>query len=205
MTCYDGTENERTQRFREVALPFIDDVYRLAYFLLRNRADAEDAVQECYLRAWRHFENWRGLSIKPWLLAILRNVCFSELSHGRQEMPSDLTDCEPTAEQLLWQEPQASAESEMLDREQGAAVRQIVLALPAELREIIVLREFNDMSYREIAEVAGVPIGTVMSRLARARAVFSREWNAKDGGAQDSSGKDAPARPRPLCEMQPTG
>ena len=84
-------------------------------------------------------------------------------------MPADLADCEPAAEQLLWNEPQASAESEMLNREQGAAVRQIILSLPTELREVIVLREFNDMSYREIAEVAGVPIGTVMSRLARAR------------------------------------
>ena len=73
----------------------------------------------------------------------------------------------------------------MLNRERGAAVRQIVLSLPTELREVIVLREFNDMSYREIAEVAGVPIGTVMSRLARARAVFAGEWNAQDGGAPD--------------------
>ncbi len=198
MTCSDSTENERTRRFRDVALPCLDDVYRLAYFLMRNRTDAEDAVQECYLRAWRHFENWRGLSIKPWLLAILRNVCFSEFSRGRQEMPTDLTDCEPTAEQILWKEPEASAESEMLNREQGAAVRQIILSLPPDLREVIVLREFNDMSYREIAEVAGVPIGTVMSRLARARAVFAGEWNAKDGDALDKSGKTR-RREREVC------
>jgi RNA polymerase sigma-70 factor, ECF subfamily len=204
MMCHDSADNECTRRFREVAIPCLDDVYRLAYFLMRSRTDAEDAVQECYLRAWRHFENWRGLSIKPWLLAILRNVCFSEFSHGRREMPADLADCEPAAEQILWKEPQASAESEMLNREQGAAVRQIVLSLPTELREVIVLREFNDMSYREIAEVAGVPIGTVMSRLARARAVFAGEWNAQDGGAPDKSAKNAQARPRRLSKMQPS-
>jgi RNA polymerase sigma-70 factor (ECF subfamily) len=181
MMCHDRAEDSRARRFRDVALPFLDDVYRLAYFLMRNRTDADDAVQECFLRAWRHFESWNGTSIKPWLLAIARNVCFLELSRrNRREIPTDLSERESAAEQLLWQEPQDSAESKMLNHEQSAAVRQILLALPAEFREIIVLREFNDMSYREIAEVAGVPLGTVMSRLSRARAAFSDEWNAKD-------------------------
>jgi RNA polymerase sigma-70 factor, ECF subfamily len=181
MTCHDKAESERARRFRDVALPCLDDAYTLAYFLMRNRTDAEDAVQECYLRALRYFDSWNGLAIKPWLLAILRNVCHAEFSRrGRQETPTDPADGEDLAEQPVWQEPQALPDSEVLKRQESAAIRQLVDGLPAQLREVIVLREFNEMSYREIAEMAGVPIGTVMSRLARARALLLAGWKAKD-------------------------
>src|SRR5215471_5848249 len=103
-------EQERMRRFRDAALPHLDDAYALARFLMRNAADAEDAVQECYLRAFRHFDSYRGPAMKPWLLTILRNVCNAEFARrGRQEMPSDLTEETPTAEVLpMWQEPQTS-------------------------------------------------------------------------------------------------
>jgi RNA polymerase sigma-70 factor, ECF subfamily len=196
MTRHDKTEDERARRFRDAALPCLDDAYTFANFLMRNRTDAEDAVQECYLRALRHFDNWRGLTIKPWLFAILRNVCYSELARRRrQETPADLGDCEQLAEKLFWQEPQALPDSEMLNRQDGAAVRQLIDSLPAQLREVIVLREFNDMSYREIAEVAGVPVGTVMSRLARSRALFLAGWKARDNATQQS-GPNSPTRTR---------
>jgi RNA polymerase sigma-70 factor (ECF subfamily) len=108
MTRHNKTENERARRFRDVALPCLDDAYTFAYFLMRNRTDAEDAVQECYLRALRHFGGWRGLAIKPWLFAILRNVCYSELARRRrQETPADPADCEHLTEKPFWQEPQA--------------------------------------------------------------------------------------------------
>jgi len=157
---------------------------------MRNRTDAEDAVQECYLRALDHFDNWHGSGIKPWLLTILRNVCYSEfVRRRRRETPTDLADCEHAdceylADQLFLQQPQALPDSGMLDRQEGAALRQLVASLPAQFREAIVLREFNDMSYREIAEVTGVPLGTVMSRLARARAMLLTGWRARDSSAR---------------------
>lgn len=183
MTCHHKAGNERARRFRDVVLPCLDDAYTLAYFLMRDKADAEDAVQECYRRALRHFDNWRGPAIKPWLLAIVRNVCYSELARrGRREAPAD---CERLAEQSFWQEPQVLPDSEMVNRQQGAAIRQLVDSLPAQFREVIVLRGFEDMSYREIAEVAGVPLGTVMSRLARARALLLAGWKARDGATAE--------------------
>src|SRR5215813_7281680 len=87
MTCRDEVGDERARRFRDLTLPCLDDAYRLAYFLMRNRTDAEDAVQECYLRALRHFDTYRGPAIKPWLLAVLRNVCYGALSRRRQQEP----------------------------------------------------------------------------------------------------------------------
>src|SRR6202000_2322538 len=90
MRCHDKNEEDRARRFRDVALPCLDDAYRLAYFLMRNRTDAEDAVQECYLRALRHFDTYRGSAIKPWLLMILRNVCYGSFAkRGQQEQVSD--------------------------------------------------------------------------------------------------------------------
>ena len=180
MTCDNKAENERARRFRDVALPCLDDVYTLAYFLMRNRTDAEDAVQECYLRALHHFDSWHGSAIKPWLLTILRNVCHAEFTRrGRRETPTDLADYEHQSNQFLWLRPQAPPDSELLDRQEGAAIRQLVACLPARFREAIVLREFNDMTYREIAKVTGVPLGTVMSRLARARAMLLSGWKAR--------------------------
>jgi RNA polymerase sigma-70 factor (ECF subfamily) len=176
-------EQELARRFRDAALPYLDDVFTLARYLMRNAADAEDAVQECYLRALRHFDSYRGPAMKPWLLAILRNVCNAEFARrGRQESPTDFSDHEPTAEELpMWQEPQASPETLMLRQHDGAAIRHLVAALPQPFREAIVLREINDLSYQEIAQVAGVPVGTVMSRLARARAMLRSAWNVAEG------------------------
>jgi RNA polymerase sigma-70 factor (ECF subfamily) len=198
MTCHDKIEEERARRFRDVALPCLDDAYTLAHLLMRNRADAEDAVQECYLRALRHFDSWQGDAIKPdaikpWLFTILRNVCYAELGRRRRkETPADLADDKHSAEQLFWQEPQPHPESEVLNRQEGAALRQLIASLPAAFREAIVLREFNDMRYREIAKVTGVPIGTVMSRLARARAMLLAAWKARDSVPQRKGGKRLP-------------
>ncbi len=186
MTSHDKKEQERARRFRDVALPCLDDAYSLAHLLMRNRTDAEDAVQECYLRALRHFDSWRGDAvkgdpIKPWLFTILRNVCYSELNRRRRrETPTDLADEKHSGEELFWQEPQSLPESEIVDRQEGAAIRQLIAALPEAYREAVVLREYDDLSYREIAEVTGVPIGTVMSRLARARALLLKGWKARD-------------------------
>jgi RNA polymerase sigma-70 factor (ECF subfamily) len=173
---------DRARRFRELTLPHLDDVYTLARYLLRDAADAEDAVQECYLRALRHFDSYRGPAMKPWLLAILRNVCNSEFARrGRSDIAADDIDDPALDAPPLWQEGEPSPEAALMREQDDAAIRKLVAALPQPFREAIVLRELNDLSYQEIAEVAGVPVGTVMSRLARARAMLRTAWNAAEG------------------------
>jgi RNA polymerase sigma-70 factor, ECF subfamily len=175
----DGADADKARRFRDAALPHLDDVYTLARYLLRSAADADDAVQECYLRAFRHFDGFRGQAtnpslIKPWLMAILRNICRAEFAR-RTGAAADLADMADDA-LPLWQEPENSPESAILRQRDSEAVRALVAALPAPFREAIVLRDVNDLSYREIAEVVGAPIGTVMSRLARARSMLREAW-----------------------------
>ena len=112
-----NAEHDKARRFRDAALPYLDDVYTLARYLMRNAADAEDAVQECYLRALRHFDSYRGPAMKPWLLTILRNVCNAEFARrGKQRDSRSMTpSAETTAEELpMWQEPQASPETVLL-------------------------------------------------------------------------------------------
>ena len=178
-------EQERMRVFQAAALPHLDDVYTLARYLMRNTQDAEDAVQECYLRALRHFDSYRGPAMKPWLLAILRNVCKNEFTRRRSgELPTDYTQDESLAEEMpMWQEPQASPEKMMVRQQDTATIRRLVAGLPEPFREAIVLREMNNLSYQEIAQVAGVPVGTVMSRLARARAMLRAAWNAAETAA----------------------
>ena len=178
-----NAEQDKARRFHDAALPHLDDVFALARYLMRNSADAEDAAQECYLRALRHFDSYRGPAMKPWLLAILRNVCNAEFARrGKQEIPSDSFDDEPAAERLpMWQEPQSSPEAVLLREQDGATIRRLVAELPQPFREAIVLREVNDLSYQEIAEVSGIPVGTVMSRLARARSMLRATWNVAEG------------------------
>jgi RNA polymerase sigma-70 factor (ECF subfamily) len=170
---------DKARRFRDAALPHLDDVYSLARYLMRNAADAEDAVQECYLRALRHFDSYRGPAMKPWLLTILRNVCNAEFARRSKQETADDYDADDSASEAppLWQEPQASPEGALLRQQDGDTVRRLVAELPAAFREALVLREVNDLSYQEIAAVAGVPIGTVMSRLARARSMLRSAWN----------------------------
>jgi RNA polymerase sigma-70 factor (ECF subfamily) len=173
-------EQERMRTFQAAALPHLDDVYTLARYLMRNTQDAEDAVQECYLRALRHFDSYRGPAMKPWLLAILRNVCNAEFARrSKEEVPTDYSQDESLAEEMpMWQEPHASPEKMMVRQQDTATIRRLVAELPEPFREAIVLREMNNLSYQEIARVAGVPVGTVMSRLARA--MLRAAWNAAE-------------------------
>jgi RNA polymerase sigma-70 factor (ECF subfamily) len=146
-------------------LPHLDAAYNLARWLLRNDHDAQDAVQEGCLRAYRAFDRFRGGDGRAWLLTIVRNVCYSRLRQVRREPALEAFDegthgsTENPAETkaLAWHE----AKSELL--------RQALDRLPPEFREVIVLHELEGLAYREIAAVAEIPLGTVMSRLARAR------------------------------------
>ncbi|WP_407113538.1 sigma-70 family RNA polymerase sigma factor [Bradyrhizobium sp. LMG 9283] len=175
---------QKAQRFREAALPYLDDVYTLAHYLLRDASDAEDAVQECYLRALKHFDRYRGPAMKPWLFAILRNVCNAEYAR-RAHRPTAIEDTPGAAEQPpLWQESEANPEAEVLRSRDAGAIRKLIDALAEPFKETFVLREINNLSYREIAEAVGAPVGTVMSRLARARAMLRAAWMAGEEQAR---------------------
>jgi RNA polymerase sigma-70 factor (ECF subfamily) len=144
-------------------LPHLGAAFTLARYLLRETADAEDAVQEAYLQALRHFAGFRGENARAWLLTIVRRVCYGWAERARRHGWS-----EP---ELLDELPGAGDDPEtaFLRGERREQLARAVEALPFPFREVIVLREIQDLSYQEIAAVTGVPIGTVMSRLARAR------------------------------------
>jgi RNA polymerase sigma factor (sigma-70 family) len=178
-----GSDNdpERARRFRDAALPHLDDVYTLARHLLRDAADAEDAVQECYLRALKHFDSYRGPAMKPWLFAILRNVCHAEFARRASSATAPIDDLPDDAEQTpLWREAQDTPETQVLRRRDATTIRRLVADLTEPFRETFILREIQNLSYREIADVVGAPVGTVMSRLARARAMLRAAWMAEE-------------------------
>jgi RNA polymerase sigma-70 factor (ECF subfamily) len=175
----DVHDPERARRFREAALPHLDEVYTLACYLLRNGADADDAVQECYLRALKHFDTFRGGAMRPWLFAILRNVCkvtYAQRGFAAQDTAEDAVP--------LWSEAPETPEAQVLRRRDDQSIRDMVGALPDVFREAIVLREINGLAYREIAEIVGAPVGTVMSRLARARSILRAAWLSAEEKAQ---------------------
>ena len=178
----DVDDSGRAERFKALALPHLDDIYTLARYLLRSTSDADDAVQECYLRAFRHFDTFRGGPIKPWLFAILRNVCHASYAGGAR-LVFTADDIAAGAAQAIpiWREDIDTPEQTMLRRHDSDTMRRLIGELPAEFREVIVLREINDLSYRDIATVIEAPIGTVMSRLARARGMLRDAWIAAEG------------------------
>ena len=170
----------KSQRFRDAALPLLDDAYTLARYLLRDANDAEDAVQECYLRAFKHFDSYRGPAIKPWLFAILRNVCRAEFAR-RASSPATTDDLPDDAGQTpLWRETQETPEAQVLRQRDASTIRRLVIALDEPFRETFVLREIQHLSYREIADIVEAPVGTVMSRLERARALLRAAWLAEE-------------------------
>jgi RNA polymerase sigma-70 factor, ECF subfamily len=174
---------DKAERFRALALPYLGDVYTLARYLLRDPADAEDAAQECYLRAFRHFDTFRGGPAKPWLLAILRNVCRAEYARrGKFNAlhADDSDDAAETVSEGLWSESAGSPEAQSLTRIDADTAQRLIADLPEPFRETVVLREINNLSYREIADVVDAPIGTVMSRLARGRNLLRQAWLAEE-------------------------
>jgi RNA polymerase sigma-70 factor (ECF subfamily) len=153
--------------FAHAVLPHLDAAYRLAHWLVRDRSAAEDVVQDALVRAMTYFGTYRGADARAWLLQIVRNTAYSRLAHrSGQEAPLD--DAAETPDPA--DDPEAAlARTETVTNLAGA-----VEALPTELRECLVLRELEEMSYRDIARVTGVPTGTVMSRLWRARRALLR-------------------------------
>ncbi len=158
-------QGNKLYRFEQVVLPHLDAAYNLARWLTQDDQDAQDIAQEAYLRAFKFFDGFHGGDSRAWLLTIVRNTCYTWLQQNRaneqtasldEELHADVTDDEDAESALL----------ETIDRE---TLRDALEALPVELREALILRELEGMSYKEIAQIAGIPLGTVMSRLARAR------------------------------------
>jgi RNA polymerase sigma-70 factor (ECF subfamily) len=175
-----GSSDDKSERFKALAMPYLDDVYTLARYLMRNASDADDAVQESYLRAFRHFDTFRGGPVKPWLLAILRNVCHAVYT-GNTRLTYTDDSGDDDRSQPVWSEDEGTPEQSLLRRHHSDTMRRLIGALPAEFKEVIVLREINDLSYRDIAGVIDAPIGTVMSRLARGRKLLRDAWIAAEG------------------------
>jgi len=151
--------------FEEAVLPHLDAAHNLARWLTRNEKDAEDVVQEACLRALRHFGTFKGGDARPWLLAIVRNTYYTWIKHNR------VAATDAVFEEEIHPQTDETADPEMLllkevDRQ---VVRRALQSLPAEFLEVIVLREFEELSYKQIADVVRIPCGTVMSRLARGR------------------------------------
>jgi RNA polymerase sigma-70 factor (ECF subfamily) len=152
----------------ELAQRHLDAAYNLGRWLLGNEQDAADAVHDAYLRAARAAHTYAGGNARAWWLAIVRNCCLSKLAARGRERPLDDA---PAAQ------PRSAGDEVEMDADAAQARARIAAqlrALPPEFREALILREFEDLSYREIADVLGVPIGTVMSRLSRGRALLQR-------------------------------
>ena len=158
--------------FEALALPHMDAAYNLARWLCRSPVEAEDIVQEAMLRAFRAFDGFRGENVRPWLMAIVRNCCRNRAADIRLRGHAALPD--ETAAPLRSEAP--DPEEVSLRASERRRLDALIAELPEDFREALILREMEDMSYRQIAEVTGAPIGTVMSRLARARALLRDKW-----------------------------
>jgi RNA polymerase sigma factor (sigma-70 family) len=163
----DTTEQTR---FAEVFLPHLVDAFRLAHWLSGNRADAEDIVQEASMRAFKGISGFAGGDPRAWVLTIVRNTSYSWLAKNRPSALVLTGDLDEQAQQQLDRaDPDPTPEAQLIAKAEAETVRKAMARLPAPFREVLVLREIHDLNYKTIAEVAGLPIGTVMSRLARAR------------------------------------
>ena len=161
-------DGKRRLRFQAMVLPHLDDAVNHAWWLCGNRADAEDIVQEAVLRAFKYFDRFSGEKARPWLLAIVRNTGASWMAKHRPRhltLVGDPAEAESDRREDTAPSPEQQSEGRELKRE----IDRAVAALPADFREAILLREIQELSYKEIAAILDVPIGTVMSRIARGR------------------------------------
>jgi RNA polymerase sigma-70 factor (ECF subfamily) len=168
----------RLARFEKSVLPHLDAAYNLARWLTRNDHDAQDVVQEAYLRAFRFFDGMQGGDARPWLLKIVRNATYTWLEKNRPAEVVALDDAGLIAfdvETVGHASPSdGNPEVIMLQSANRKLVNQALEEIPVGYREVVVMRELEDLSYKEIAAIAGIPIGTVMSRLARGRELLRR-------------------------------
>ena len=176
--------DDRRRRFELLALPHLDAAYNLARWLARNPSDAEDVVQDAYLRAFRYFDTFQGVNFRVWLLTIVRNAFVNWVKENRSGRMVFLPDT-PVAdtadtEETMWSSRPRDPEALLLESIDSQTLSRLVEQLPAEYREVLLLREVEDLAYKEIATVMGVPVGTVMSRLSRARLSLRNLWLQQD-------------------------
>lgn len=172
--------DDRRRRFELLAMPHLDAAYNLARWLAGNTADAEDVVQDAYLRAYRYFDAFRGGNFRVWLLSIVRNAFLTWVRENRSGRMVFLPDA-PAAEtadqvETVWGERPRDPEALLVESVDARTLARLMEQLPLEYREVLLLREVEELSYREIADVTGVPMGTVMSRLSRARLALRKLW-----------------------------
>ena len=168
------TRPDRAALFEQAVLPHLNAAYNLARWLTRNPDDAADVVQEAYLRALRYFDGFAGEDGKAWLLSIVRHTCFTWL---RRNHPAELAPLpDDSGDGGAHGVDRDDPETLTLAARDRALLNRLIAELPPEFREVVVLRELEELSYREIAAIAAIPVGTVMSRLARARARLRRDW-----------------------------
>jgi RNA polymerase sigma-70 factor (ECF subfamily) len=165
---------EDLRRFERIVMPHLNASYNLARWLTRNDDDAEDVVQEAYLRAVRGFGTYRGGDARSWILTIVRNTCYSWLRQNRATEASATARDEDDAVAEFPGDPAAEPEAQCIRDADRQLLREALESLPPEFREALVLRELEGLSYKEIADIANVALGTVMSRLARARQQLQR-------------------------------
>jgi RNA polymerase sigma factor (sigma-70 family) len=189
------TDAARSRRFQQLALPHLDAAYNLARWLCGNPNDADDVVQEAFLRAFRFFDTFRGDTARPWLLAIVRRTWYTE---WRRRAPShDMLEFDDTMDDATfdgWSAGGDDPQTLLIRDEDTKLVHEALALLPVEYREVLILRELEEMGYREIAMVADVPIGTVMSRLARGRRKLAAVLMAKQGTKPPRTGAPGCAR-----------
>ncbi|MFM0393691.1 RNA polymerase sigma factor [Paraburkholderia phytofirmans] len=196
--AHGESEAARSQRFQQMALPHLDAAYNLARWLCGNASDADDVVQEAFMRAFRFFDTFRGDSARPWLLAIVRRTWYTEWrrrssSHETVEFDDTMDDASFDGWSVGGTDPQAL----LIRDEDTKRVHEALAQLPVEYREVLMLRELEEMGYKEIAAVADVPIGTVMSRLARGRRKLAALLMEKQGGGAASHRSSACAASGP--------
>lgn len=162
--------NDERTRFANVVLPHLGDAYALARWIARNDSDADDIVQEACLRAYRGIAGFGDVNARGWVLSIVRNTAYTWLKKHRDPKLVMVDTIEDVADAAAdWDQGPPAPDAGLIERADAARLEAAIAALPDEFRETLVLRELQGLDYRTIAEVTGVPIGTVMSRLARAR------------------------------------
>ena len=169
-------ESLSSDTFEAVVLPYLDAAHNLARWLMRDAASAEDVLQEAMLRALTYFPSFKGVNPRGWLLQIGRNTAYASMSLNRGVELVLLTNGSDESEDIVARLPSSDddPETSLIRSRERDRVRQMIAALPIELRETLVLRELEELSYKEIAEVTRMPIGTVMSRLWRARRLLAQ-------------------------------
>ena len=169
-------QDDRRRRFELLALPHLDAAYNLARWLAGNTTDAEDVVQDAYMRAYRYFDAFQGGNFRVWLLTIVRNAFVNWVKENRSSRMMFVPDTPTDDEAPIWTSPSRDPEALLLESMDSQMLGQLMEQLPAEYREVLLLREVEDLAYKDIAQVTGVPMGTVMSRLSRARLSLRKLW-----------------------------